>query len=184
QVLDDARRPMVIVGTGAIARSDGVAVLALSAQIALAAMRDSLPDWNGFNMLHVAAARVAGLDLGFVPGEEGGRGLLDMLGGDMEAHYRLGADEIDMSSLVDTFVIYQGTHGDAAAHRADLILPAAAYTEKSGTYVNLEGRVQMTNRAVFAPGQAKEDWTILRALSPLVGHVLPYDDIGTLRAAM
>jgi NADH-quinone oxidoreductase subunit G len=183
QALDEARRPMVIVGSGAIARPDGAAVLSLAAQIALAAMRESLPEWNGFNVLHAAAARVAGLDLGFVP-EEGGRDLLGMLGGDMEVVYLLGADEIDMSALGDAFVIYQGTHGDAGAHRADLILPAAAYTEKSGTYVNLEGRAQMTTRSVFPPGAAKEDWAIIRALSPLVGHQLPYDDIFALRAAM
>jgi len=183
QALDQARRPMVIVGSGAIARPDGAAVLSLAAQIALAAMRESLPEWNGFNVLHAAAARVAGLDLGFVP-EEGGRDLLGMLSGDMEVVYLLGADEIDMSALGDAFVIYQGTHGDAGAHRADLILPAAAYTEKSGTYVNLEGRAQMTTRSVFPPGAAKEDWAIIRALSPLVGHQLPYDDIFALRAAM
>lgn len=183
KVLREAKRPMVIVGSGAIARPDGAAVLALAARIALAAMENKAPEWNGFNVLHAAAARVAGLDLGFVPGD-GGRGLLEMLAGGMEVLYLLGADELDMSRLGDAFVIYQGTHGDAAAHRADLILPAAAYTEKSGTYVNLEGRAQITNRAVFAPGQAKEDWAILRALSPLVGHVLPYDNIGALRSAM
>jgi NADH-quinone oxidoreductase subunit G len=183
KVLTEAKRPMVIVGSGAIARPDGAAVLALAAQIALVAMDGKAPEWNGFNVLHTAAARVAGLDLGFVPGA-GGRGLLDMLAGDMEVVYLLGADEIDIKGLGDAFVIYQGTQGDAAAHRADLIFPAAAYTEKSGTYVNLEGRAQTTSRAVFAPGEAKEDWTILRALSPLVGHVLPYDNIGALRAAM
>ncbi len=183
KVLRDARRPMVITGIGAITRPDGAAVLSLAARIALGAMENKVPEWNAFNVLHCAAARVAGLDLGFVPGE-GGRSLGQMLGGGMEAVYLLGADEIDMDGLDGAFVIYQGTHGDAAAHRADLILPAAAYTEKSGTYVNLEGRVQMTTRAVFAPGEAKEDWTILRALSPLVGHALPYDNLGALRAAM
>ncbi|MFO7297269.1 MAG: NADH-quinone oxidoreductase subunit NuoG [Pseudomonadota bacterium] len=183
QALAEARRPMVIVGSGAIARPDGAAVLSLAAQIALTAMRKSLPEWNAFNVLHAAAGRVGGLDLGFVP-EEGGRDLMGMLSGDMEVVYLLGADEIDTSALGDAFVIYQGTHGDAGAHRADLILPAAAYTEKSGTYVNLEGRAQMTNRAVFPPGAAKEDWAIIRALSPLVGHQLPYDDIFALRAAM
>ena len=183
QVLNEARRPMVIVGSGAMARPDGAAVLALAAQIALGATLNKTPEWNGFNVLHAAASRVAGLDLGFVPGERG-RGLLEMLSGDMEVVYLLGADEIDIGKLGDAFVIYQGTHGDAAAHRADLILPAAAYTEKSGTYVNLEGRAQVTTRAVFPPGDAKEDWTILRALSPLVGQVLPYDNIDALRSAM
>ncbi|HEX7075239.1 MAG TPA: NADH-quinone oxidoreductase subunit NuoG [Hyphomicrobiaceae bacterium] len=183
QVLADARRPMVIVGSGAIARADGAAVLALAAQIALAAMQGKEPEWNGFNVLHAAAARVAGLDLGFVPGE-GGRDVLGMLKGDMELVYLLGADEIEMDGLGDAFVIYQGTHGDAAAHRADLIFPAAAYTEKNGTYVNLEGRTQLTARAVMPPNEAKEDWTILRALSPLVGHTLPYDNLNALRTAM
>ena len=183
QVLADARRPMVIVGSGAIARADGAAVLALAAQIALAAMQGKEPEWNGFNVLHAAAARVAGLDLGFVPGE-GGRDVLGLLKGDMELVYLLGADEIEMDGLGDAFVIYQGTHGDAAAHRADLIFPAAAYTEKNGTYVNLEGRTQLTARAVMPPNEAKEDWTILRALSPLVGHTLPYDNLNALRTAM
>jgi len=183
QVMADAQRPMVIVGSGAISRADGAAVLALAAQVALKAMENKASEWNGFNILHVAAGRVAGLDLGFVPGA-GGRGLLDMLKGDMEVLYLLGADELDFDALGNAFVIYQGSHGDRGAHRADLILPAAAYTEKSGTYVNLEGRAQMTNRAVFPPGEAKEDWTIIRALSPMVGHKLPYDDLQALRAAM
>ncbi len=183
QVLADARRPMVIVGSGAVARADGAAVLALAAQIALAATEGKEPEWNGFNVLHAAAARVAGLDLGFVPGE-GGRDVLGMLRGDMELVYLLGADEIEIDGLGDAFVIYQGTHGDAGAHRADLIFPAAAYTEKNGTYVNLEGRSQLTARAVMPPNEAKEDWTILRALSPLVGHTLPYDNLNALRSAM
>ena len=182
-VLKNAKRPLVIVGTGAMARSDGAAILAHAAGIAQAATEDKDADWNGFCVLHSAAARVAGLDLGFVPGN-GGRDVSAMLGGDMEVVYLLGADEIDMARLGNAFVIYQGSHGDAAAHRADLILPGAAYTEKSGTYVNLEGRAQMTEQAAFAPGDAKEDWKILRALSPLVGQVLPYDNLAQLRKAM
>src|SRR5262249_29902503 len=140
-----------------------------------------------FNVLHTAAARVGGLDLGFVPGTGGldaaamvaaaGSGRLDVL-------YLLGADEIDMTRLGDTCVIYQGSHGDAGANRADVILPGAAYTEKSATFVNTEGRVQLTHRAAFAPGIAKEDWTILRALSEHVGKKLPYDNLAALRAAM
>jgi len=130
---------------------------------------------------------VAGLDLGFVPGSNGlptaemirsaGSGGLDVL-------YLLGADEFDMGGLADTFVIYQGTHGDSGAQRADVILPGAAYTEKSATYANTEGRVQVTQRCVFPPGDAKEDWTILRALSAQVGTTLPYDTLGALRSAM
>ncbi len=146
-------------------------------------------DWNGFNILHGAAARVGGLDLGFLPGE-GGRdrdGILDGVhGGDIEVIYLLGADEIDMARLgpnaeEGAFVIYQGHHGDAGAHRADVILPGAAYTEKNGTYVNTEGRVQLGRLAVSPPGQARADWTILRALSEVVGERLPYDDLGALR---
>ncbi|HWB46324.1 MAG TPA: molybdopterin-dependent oxidoreductase, partial [Hyphomicrobiaceae bacterium] len=102
----------------------------------------------------------------------------------LEVVYLLGADEMDMGRLGKAFVIYQGSHGDAGALRADVVLPGAAYTEKSGTYVNLEGRVQTTTRAAFPPGEAKEDWAIIRALSAHVGHTLPYDRLSALRAAM
>jgi NADH-quinone oxidoreductase subunit G len=185
--LKDAKAPMVIVGAGAIARHDGRAVLATAARIAVAAMEGKDAAWNAFNVLHVAASRVAGLDLGFVPqaasaGVESfvaaaGSGQLDLL-------YLLGADDIDLSRLGSAFVVYQGSHGDAGAHRADVIFPGSAYSEKSATYASTEGRVQMTARAAFPPGDAKEDWTILRALSPLVGHTLPYDTLPALRAAM
>ncbi|HUO12300.1 MAG TPA: molybdopterin-dependent oxidoreductase, partial [Caulobacteraceae bacterium] len=131
--------------------------------------------WNGWNVLHTAAARVGGLDLGFVPGE-GGRSAAEMV----EAG---GADEIDLSGT-DAFVIYQGTHGDAGAHRADVILPGAAYTEKAGLYVNTEGRVQRGERAVFPKGEAREDWAILRALSERLGAKLPYDTLDALRARL
>ena len=181
--LKDAKRPMVIVGAGAAARADGQAILGLAARIASNATAGKEGGWNAFNVLHTAASRVAGLDLGFVPGE-GGRDVAGMLKGDMEVVYLLGADELDMKGLGSAFVIYQGTHGDAGAHRANVILPAAAYTEKSATYVNLEGRAQMTAKAAFPPGDAKEDWTILRALSARVGHTLPFDTLEALRAAM
>ena len=138
-------------------------------------------------MLHTAASRVAGLDLGFVPGE-GGLDVAGMLAaagaGQLDVVYLLGADEIDMAALGKAFVVYQGSHGDAGAQRADVILPGAAYTEKSATYVNTEGRAQMTSRAAFPPGDAKEDWAILRALSAQVGRKLPYDNLSALRAAM
>jgi NADH-quinone oxidoreductase subunit G len=184
KVLADAKAPMVIVGSAALRRTDGGAILSLAARIADRAMAGKEGDWNAFNVLHDAASRVAGLDLGFVP-EKGGRDVAGMLAGDMEIVYLLGADEIDMSRLGSTFVIYQGTHGDAGAHRADVILPGAAYTEKSATYVNTEGRVQMTQRAAFPPGDAKEDWTIIRALSAkLLGAPLPYDSLAALRGAM
>ncbi|HME92039.1 MAG TPA: molybdopterin-dependent oxidoreductase, partial [Myxococcaceae bacterium] len=141
-------------------------------------------DWNGFNVLHTAAARVGGLDLGFVPGEGGRdlRGILDGAGkGEIAVVYLLGADEIDTSRLGSAFVIYQGHHGDAGARRANVVLPGAAYTEKDGTYVNAEGRAQLGRRAVFPPGDAREDWKILRALSEVLGHKLPYDRLGQLR---
>ena len=183
KVLAEAKRPIIIVGAAAVARADGTAVLAMAARLATAGTPARDAGWNGFNVLHTAASRVAGLDLGFVPGP-GGRDVAGMLRGDMEVVYLLGADEIDMERLGQAFVVYQGTHGDAGAHRADVILPGAAYTEKSATYVNLEGRAQMTDKAAFAPGDAKEDWTILRALSEQLGPKLPYDTLAALRAEM
>ena len=133
-------------------------------------------------MLHTAAARVGALDLGFVPGE-GGRGARDMAkAGALEVVFLLGADEIEVAP--GAFVVYLGTHGDRGAHRADVILPGAAYPEKSGLYVNTEGRVQMAARASFPPGDAREDWAILRALSDVLGAKLPYDSLSQLRAAL
>jgi NADH-quinone oxidoreductase subunit G len=181
--LQAAKRPMLILGQGALRRADGAAVLALARQ---AAERCNMAqaDWNGFNMLHMAAARVAALDLGFVPGP-GGRDLEGILAGagagDIRVVYLLGADEFDMDRLGPAFVVYQGSHGDRGAHRADVILPGAAYTEKSATYVNTEGRVQRTTLAAFPPGDAREDWTILRALSGVLGRRLPFDSIGQLQ---
>ena len=183
EVLDKAERPMLILGTGALRRPDGAAVLALARQLAERAgmVNDG---WNGFNLLHLAASRVAGLDMGFLPGA-GGRDTEAILAGasagEIEAVYLLGADEIDMGALGDAFVIYQGHHGDAGAHRADAILPGVAYTEKNGSYVNTEGRVQLGRLAGAPPGDAREDWTVLRALSEQLGHRLPYDNLGTLR---
>jgi NADH-quinone oxidoreductase subunit G len=173
-------RPMFIVGPGAYARPDGAAVLAMIAKAAasVGVVKDG---WNGFNILHTAASRVGGLDLALVPGA-GGRDVAGMLKADMEVVYLLGADEVTIPA--GPFVIYQGTHGDRGAHRADVILPSAAYTEKSAIYVNMEGRAQMTAKAVFPPGQAKEDWTILRALSDVCAQRLPYDNLQALRAAM
>ena len=183
EVLAKAKRPVVIVGAAALARPDGKAIQAHAARIANQAMSGKEPGWNAYNVLHTAASRVAGLDLGFVPAV-GGRDVAAMLAGDMEVVYLLGADEIDMKALGDAFVVYQGTHGDAGAHRADVILPGAAYTEKSAIYVNTEGRAQMTTKAAFAPGEAKEDWAIVRALSTKLGATLPYDTLAELRAAM
>ena len=173
-------RPMFIIGAGALARPDGAAILGLAAKVAqaLGVVKDG---WNGFNVLHTAAARVAGLDLGFVPGAKG-LGAAQMAAGGVDVLFNLGADEIDFAP--GTFVIYQGSHGDRGAHRADVILPGAAYTEKSATYVNTEGRAQQTVRAVFPPGEAREDWTILRALSAEIGQPLPFDSLEQLRAKM
>jgi len=183
ETLRSVEKPMIVVGQGALARADGAAVLATARKIAedCGAVADG---WNGFNVLHTAAARVGGLELGLLPGE-GGRDVAGMLDGaskgEIEVVYLLGADEIPMERLGKAFVVYQGHHGDAGAHRADVILPGAAYTEKTATYVNTEGRAQRGRRAVFPPGEAREDWTILRALSDPLGCKLPYDDIFALR---
>jgi NADH-quinone oxidoreductase subunit G len=182
-VLKSAQKPMVIVGQGAFARADGLAVLSLAARVATAMSAGKDAAWNGFNVLHTAAGRVAGLDVGFVPGK-GGKDVAGILGGGMDFVYLLGADECDLSKLGSAFVVYQGSHGDRSAERADVILPGAAYTEKGATYVNTEGRVQQTVKAAFSPGSAKEDWTILRALSARAGKTLPYDTLKDLRAAM
>ncbi len=187
EVLAKAQAPMVIVGQAALARPDGKAVQALAAQIAVRAARGKRIGAGAFNVLHTAAARVGGLDLGLVPGSGGldGAAMLEAAQqGRLDVVYLLGVDELDLSQLGDAFVVYQGSHGDVGAHRADVILPGAAYTEKSATYVNTEGRVQLTQRAVFSPGLAKEDWSILRALSPLVDQQLPYDNLAALRRRM
>jgi NADH-quinone oxidoreductase subunit G len=184
--LEQAERPMLILGMGALARSDGNAILAAAREIAerCGMVRD---DWNGFNVLHTAAARVGGLDLGLVP-DKGGKDVAGMLkaaqAGELEVLFLLGADEIDTRALGDAFVIYQGHHGDRGAQRADVILPGAAYTEKNGTYVNTEGRPQRGRLAVFPPGDAKEDWKILRALGEALGFRLPFDTLGQVRARM
>jgi NADH-quinone oxidoreductase subunit G len=193
KVLKDAKRPMLIVGPGVVARPDGAALLKLAAKIAGdtgmigPAGKPSEGGWNGFNVLHTAASRVAGLDLRFLPGK-GGRDVAGILDGasksEIDFVYLLGADEIDMNRLGKAFVVYQGTHGDAGAHRADVILPGSAYTEKDGLYVNFEGRVQRAERAAFPVGEAKEDWAILRALSDVLGKRLPYDTREALRAAI
>ena len=184
--LEGAGRPILMVGQAALARTDGAAVLALAAKAAMT-MGAIKPGWNGFNILHHAAARVGGLDIGFVP-HDGGldvEGMLDAASaGKLDVVYLLGADEIDMERLGNAFVIYQGSHGEQGAHRADVILPGAAYTEKSTIYVNTEGRPQMTAREVFPPGEAREDWKIIRALSGVLGKPLPFDSATELRAKL
>jgi len=171
-----------------LARPDGAAILGL------ARPSPRTCAWSARGRLeriqrppYTAAARVGGLDLGFVPRKNG----LDVEGilnaataGDINVVYLLGADEIDMRRLGNAFVVYQGHHGDAGAARADVILPGAAYTEKNGTYVNTEGRVQNGRLAVYPPGEAREDWKILRALSDVLGRPLPYNTLGELRARL
>ncbi len=185
-VLSGVEKPMLVLGMGALARPDGAAVLAAAHEIATRSgmIRDG---WNGFNVLHTAAARVGGLDIGFTPGAGGldTQGVLEgAASGAIEVVYLLGADELDTGRLKNAFVIYQGHHGDAGAHAADVILPGAAYTEKAGTYVNTEGRVQLARVAAFPPGDAREDWTIIRALSAILGQTLPFDDLAALRKQM
>jgi NADH-quinone oxidoreductase subunit G len=191
-VLKAAKRPMMIVGMGALTREDGAAVMAIAKSIAdgtgmIQNAGDDSDAWNGFNILHTAASRVGALDMGFVPGE-GGRDLAGIqagaASGDIKFIYLLGADEMDLSGLGDAFVVYQGHHGDAGAHRADVILPGAAYTEKDGIYVNTEGRAQMALQASFPPGEAREDWKILRALSHATGKTLAYNTLDALRDAL
>jgi NADH-quinone oxidoreductase subunit G len=183
RALRDAKKPMIVVGQGALSRRDGAAVLAAAWKLAVA-VGALTPDWHGFNVLHTAAARVGGLDLGFVPGPKG-KNVARMLAGGVDLLWLLGADEFPVDRIgAGTFVVYQGHHGDAGAARADVILPGAAYTEKYGTYVNTEGRVQRGFLAVYPPGEAREDWKILRAFSEVIGHRLPYDDLAGLRRRM
>jgi len=182
--LKAAKAPMVIVGQGALARVDGAAVYALARKVGALCQREG---WNGFNVLHTAAARVGGLDLGLVPAgklKDTGAILDAAQAGALDVVYLLGADEIDAKRLGKAFVIYQGHHGDRGAHRADAILPGAAYTEKNGLYVNTEGRVQAGRLAAAPPGEAREDWKILRALSEAAQSKLPYDTLDGLRRAL
>ena len=177
EALKGAKRPMIILGQGALTGANGAEVLASVAKLAreIGAVAEG---WNGFNILHTAASRVGGLDIGFVPGE-GGKTAAEMASGGVDLLFNLGADEIEVGA--GGFVVYIGTHGDKGAHRADVILPGAAYTEKSGTWVNLEGRVQTGSRAGFPPGEAREDWAIIRALSAVLGKALPFDSLAALR---
>ncbi|MCA3697193.1 NADH-quinone oxidoreductase subunit NuoG [Aquidulcibacter sp.] len=176
-----AERPMLIIGMGALTRPDGAQVLKLAAEIGMKAkiVREG---WNGWNVVHQAAGRVGALDLGFLPAEQGLSTAQMLEAGALDTLILLGADEV--KAPAGTFVVYVGSHGDAGAQQADLILPAAAYTEKSATYVNTEGRVQQARRAVFPKGDAREDWAIFRAVSALLGKTLPYDNLDALRAKL
>lgn len=177
-VLSKAQNPMIILGAGALRRADGIALQALARKVAekFNMVRDG---WNGFSMLHTAASRVGALALGCT-----------MNGGvdaalQADVIYLLGADEVPLEKIgFGAFVVYQGHHGDKAAARADVILPGAAYTEKNGTYVNTEGRVQRAMQALFPPGEAREDWKIIRALSEVAGKALPYDTLADVRARL
>jgi NADH-quinone oxidoreductase subunit G len=167
---------MIIVGQGALARADGAAILAACWKFA-AETGMLTADWHGFNVLHTAAARVGAMDLGFTGG--------DVLDGKTDVLWLLGADSIDTARIpASTFVVYQGHHGDRGAARADVILPGAAYTEKNGTYVNTEGRVQRGQLAIYPPGDAREDWKILRAFSGFIDKFLTYDDLAGVRARL
>jgi NADH-quinone oxidoreductase subunit G len=180
-VLKGAKNPLVLVGAGAAARHDGAAVLSLAAKLAVdfGAVKDG---WNGFAVLQEVASRVGALDIGFGAGSGGLSAAQMTTFGTLDVLFLLGADE---SKVPDgTFVVYIGTHGDRGAHRADVILPAATYTEKSGIFVNTEGRVQIAGRAAFPPGEAREDWAIIRALSDVLGKKLPYDSLLALRQAI
>ncbi len=176
KALKEAKKPAIIVGAGALSRADGQAVLAAAAAVA----KSFNMTWN---VLHTAASRVGGLDMAFVPGE-GGKSAVEMAQpGALDVLFLLGADEIDTKDS-GAFTVYLGTHGDAGAHAADVILPGAAYTEKDGLYVNTEGRVQFGYRAVFPKGEAREDWSVFRALSERLGSALPYDTLAQLRAKL
>ena len=172
EAFGQAERPMVIVGGAALKGAHGAA-LALADSLGL--VKDS--GWNGFNVLHMAASRMGGLMLGYA--QKGG--IADLY--DAKLTFFLGADECDFAKF-GGFKVYVGHHGDRGAHHADVILPCAAYSEKSGTWVNLEGRVQRGERAAFAPGDAREEWAIVRALSEVLGKTLPFDTLPELRAAM
>ncbi|VIO74898.1 NADH-quinone oxidoreductase subunit NuoG [Bradyrhizobium ivorense] len=180
-VLKNAKHPIILVGAGAYTRHDGAAVLAQAAKLALdvGAIKDG---WNGFAVLQDTASRAGALDIGFSPAAGGLTTAQMTTFGTLDVLFLLGADEVTVPD--GTFVVYIGTHGDRGAHRADVILPGAAYTEKSGIYVNTEGRAQIANRAAFPPGEAREDWAIIRALSDVLGKKLPFDSLQALRQAL
>lgn len=173
--LKKAERPAIIVGGGGIVA--GALPIALALAETIGAVKK---DWNGFNVMHFSAARMGALMLGFA--QKGG--MADIVKAKPKILLALGADEVDFTKFPDALKVYIGHHGDKGAHAADIILPAAAFSEKPGTYVNTEGRVQMADKAVFAPGDAREDWTVLRALADALGVEVGFDTFDALRAAM
>ena len=179
EAMSKAAKPAVIVGGGGIAAGALDAALGLAGAWNLVRTTDS-GAWNGFNVLHFSAARMGALMLGFA--QNGG--IADLANAQPKVLLALGADELDFDRFASSLKVYIGHHGDKGAHAADIILPAATYTEKAGTYVNTEGRVQFADKAVFAPGDAREDWTILRALADALGVSVGFDSFDELRAAM
>ena len=180
ETIRDAKRPAVIVGGAGLARGGLEVALALGERIGLVRELEDGSRWNGFNVLHMAASRMGGLMLGYA--QKGG--IADLVAAKPKVVISLGADEVDYARFADSMIVYIGHHGDKGAHAADVILPGSAYTEKAGTYVNTEGRVQFADKAVFAPGDAREDWTILRALADAFGVSVGFDSFDELRAAM
>ena len=178
--LKAAKRPAVIIGGGGLAAGGHGAALALVKKYNLVRTLEDGRAWNGFNVLHMAAARMGGLMLGYAMAG----GISDISAKKPKLAFFLGADEVDFNKFDRTFKVFVGHHGDKGAAAADVILPGSAYTEKDGTFVNLEGRVQRASKAVFAPGDAREDWAIFRALSEVLGHKLPFDNLADLRREM
>ncbi|MBT0669724.1 NADH-quinone oxidoreductase subunit G [Novosphingobium profundi] len=178
--LSGAKRPAVIVGGAGLGRGGLEASLSIAGQLKLVRELEDGSTWNGFNVLHLSAARMGGLMLGYA--QKGG--IADLAAAAPKVVLALGADEVDFTKFANSMVVYIGHHGDKGAHAADVVLPAAAYTEKNGTYVNTEGRVQLSDKAVFAPGDAREDWTILRAMADAFGVSVGFDSFEELRAAM
>ena len=182
KILKQAERPLILVGQGALNHDDAEAVLGQAAKLAVASGAVS-EEWNGFSVLHTEASAVGALEVGFEP-QDGGKDIAAMQKGGVDVLFLLGADELAFDAFAESFKVYIGSHGDAGAHHADVILPASTYTEKSGLYINTEGRVQAAMRANFAPGEAKEDWAILRALSGVLGYTLPFNSLSQLRAKL
>ncbi|MEJ2407792.1 MAG: NADH-quinone oxidoreductase subunit NuoG [Novosphingobium sp.] len=180
ETIRDAKRPAIILGGAALGRGGLEAALSVGERIGIVRELEDGTTWNGFNVLHMAAARMGGLMLGYA--QKGG--LADIVAAKPKVLLSLGADEVDYTRFADSMIVYIGHHGDKGAHAADVILPAAAYTEKAGTYVNTEGRVQWADKAVFAPGDAREDWTILRALADAFGVSVGFDSFEELRSSM
>lgn len=183
KILKAAKKPMLIVGADLLNQAYSRQILKLIAQITDTYNMIS-EDWNGYNVLHKTASRVGAMDIGFVPTGKG-RNASEIIkaatNGELKILYLLGADELNFEPHENCLVIYQGHHGDKGASIADIILPSAAYAECDGIYVNLEGRVQMSHRAAFPKGDAREDWAIVRALSEYTGEALPFDDLSSLR---